>query len=103
MRREFLDYVTEDYELGRVGTPDDYRAEGVYHRTKWNRKLTTYQIIFLNIAMPKDAIIDDVISRYDENSGFPTSEMVAEFQNQSALYNECGTYEEYFKVWTYSF
>ncbi|XP_013417180.1 uncharacterized protein LOC106178514 [Lingula anatina] len=97
-RRNVMWYVKDDAKLGFMDTPQNYRLEKTLQATAVSRKILAFQVLFLDIAMPKSMTRDNVVKRYDENFGFPTTKMVAEMKAACSKIETMKSYEDWFKV-----
>jgi hypothetical protein len=91
-------YVKEDAKLGFLDTDKAYRLKETFERTAVSRKLLAFQVLFLDIAMPKGKSRSELIKRYDANLGFPTSEMVTEMKAAIQKLEHVKTYTDWFNV-----
>lgn len=91
-------YVKEDAKLGFLDTDKPYRINQTFERTAVSRKLLAFQVLFLDIAMPKDKTRKDLIKRYDANLGFPTAEMVKVMKDSIEKLKNVKTYKDWFDV-----
>lgn len=97
-RRHVMWYVKEDAKLGFLDTDKPYRINQTFERTAVSRKLLAFQVLFLDIAMPKDKTRKDLIKRYDANLGFPTAEMVKVMKDSIEKLKNVKTYKDWFDV-----
>lgn len=97
-KRNVMWYVKEDAKLGMLDTDKDYRIRETLQRTLVSRKLLAFQVLFLDIAMPKGKSRADLVKRYDANLGFPTEEMVKQMKESIQLIKNMETYSDWFKV-----
>ncbi|XP_061186101.1 uncharacterized protein LOC133194137 [Saccostrea echinata] len=97
-KRNVMWYVKEDAKLGMLDTDKDYRIRETLQRTLVSRKLLAFQVLFLDIAMPKGKSKADLVKRYDNNLGFPTEEMVKQMKESVQLINNMKTYSDWFNV-----
>ncbi|XP_071156854.1 uncharacterized protein [Mytilus edulis] len=97
-RRHVMWYVKDDAKLGFLDTDKDYRIKQTFERTAVSRKLLAFQVLFLDIAMPKDKTRADLIKRYDTNLGFPTAEMVKAMKDSIDKLKNVKTYKDWFDV-----
>ncbi|XP_033761678.1 LOW QUALITY PROTEIN: uncharacterized protein LOC117343441 [Pecten maximus] len=97
-KRHVMWYVKEDSRLGFLDTDKKVRVPETFSRTQVSRKLLAFQVLFLEIAMPKGMSRDAMKKRYDDNMGFPTDEMVANMKTSVQKINDAKTYQDWFKV-----
>lgn len=97
-RRHVMWYVKDDAKLGFLDTDKDYRIKQTFERTAVSRKLLAFQVLFLDIAMPKDKTRTDLIKRYDTNLGFPTADMVKVMKESIEKLKNVKTYKDWFDV-----
>eukprot|EP00026_Physarum_polycephalum_P005749 Phypoly_transcript_05787.p1 GENE.Phypoly_transcript_05787~~Phypoly_transcript_05787.p1 ORF type:complete len:549 (+),score=109.53 Phypoly_transcript_05787:167-1813(+) len=57
---------------------DKVRAQETFRLTQVSRDLTAFQVLFLDIARPKELPLQKVAERYDANNGLPTEDMEAQ-------------------------
>lgn len=98
MRRQVMWYVKDDAKLGMLDTDMRYRLDNTLQRTAVSRKLLAFQVLFLDIAMPKGKSRKDLIKRYDDNLGFPTPEMVKQMKESVDTINNMKTFDDWYKV-----
>lgn len=56
------------------------------------------QVLFLDIAMPKNMSRDQLIKRYDANNGSPTDAMVKQMKEAYQRITAMKTYSDWFQV-----
>lgn len=97
-KRNVMWYVKEDSKLGMLDTDKAYRLKETYERTKVSRKLLAFQVLFLDIAMPKGKSRAELIRRYDNNLGFPTPDMVKDMKESVKRIESMATYTDWYNV-----
>lgn len=97
-RRQVMWYVKDDSKLGMLDTPMDYRLAQTLERTAVSRKLLAFQVLFLDIAMPKGKSMKELIQRYDVNLGFPTPDMVTQMKASVDTINNMVSFKDWYKV-----
>lgn len=98
MRRQVMWYVKDDSKLGMLDTDQKYRLDNTLKKTEVSRKLLAFQVLFLDIAMPKGKSRKELIKRYDDNLGFPTPDMVKEMKDSVDTINNMKTFSDWYKV-----
>lgn len=98
MRRQVMWYVKDDAKLGMLDTDQKYRLDNTLMKTAVSRKLLAFQVLFLDIAMPKGKSRKDLIKRYDDNLGFPTPDMVKMMKESVDTINNMKTFADWYKV-----
>jgi hypothetical protein len=109
--RNVMWYLEENPSLANVADVgvDKVRAQETFRLTQVSRDLTAFQVLFLDIARPKELNLKQVADRYDKNNGLPTEAMETEmaaavakikvrsepvsphFSKEERKYNECET------------
>ncbi|OWF55027.1 uncharacterized protein LOC110465163 [Mizuhopecten yessoensis] len=97
-KRHVMWYVKDDSQLGFLDTDKKIRIKETFERTQVSRKLLAFQVLFLDIAMPKGMSRDAMKKRYDDNMGFPTNQMVANMKISIQKIGDAKTYQDWFKV-----
>ncbi|XP_069110768.1 uncharacterized protein [Argopecten irradians] len=97
-KRHVMWYVKEDSQLGFLDTDKKIRVPETFNRTQVSRKLLAFQVLFLDIAMPKGMSKEAMKKRYDDNMGFPTNEMVANMKSCIQKISDAKNYQDWFKV-----
>ena len=60
--------------------------------------MLTFQVLFLDIAMPEKMTRKQILQRYDDNYGLPTDEMVLQMKQACEKIENMKTYDDWFKV-----
>lgn len=97
-RRHVMWYVKEDAKLGFLDTDKAYRIKHTFERTAVSRKLLAFQVLFLDIAMPKGVSRGDLVKRYDGNLGFPTTDMLKQMKESFQKLENVKSYKDWFEV-----
>ncbi|KAL4226827.1 hypothetical protein ACF0H5_014805 [Mactra antiquata] len=98
MKRQVMWYVKDDAKLGMLDTDQNYRLDQTLQKTAVSRKLLAFQVLFLDIAMPKGKSKTELIKRYDDNLGFPTADMVKMMKDSVDTINNMKTFDDWYKV-----
>ncbi|BFZ11825.1 hypothetical protein BsWGS_14864 [Bradybaena similaris] len=98
-KRNVIWYVKDDGKLGLLDTPKKYRIKRTYDLTEVARKHLAFQASFLDVAMPAGMSRKNIIKRYDDNFGFPTTEMVQVMKEAFVNINtNMKNYQDWFRI-----
>ncbi|KAL8564676.1 hypothetical protein ACOMHN_004170 [Nucella lapillus] len=99
LRRNVMWFVKDNEKLGYLDTDKDFRIKTTFTKTEVSRKILAFQVLFLDIALPKDMSRKQIVERYDAHFGFPTPKMVSEMKQAcDIIKNKMATYDDWFKV-----
>ncbi|CAD5112816.1 unnamed protein product [Dimorphilus gyrociliatus] len=97
-KRNVMWYLKDHSKLGDPSVDRDYRLSTTFQATQVSQKLIAFQVIFLDVAMPGNMPINNVIQRYDENNGFPSESMMKEIKARFKGLEEIKNYGDWFNV-----
>lgn len=97
--RNVMWYVRTDPSLAKLNTPMDHRLSRTFELTSVSRNLLAFQVTFLRIAKPPGMSKADVLKRYEDNLGFPTSDMVQQLKGAFIrINNDVTRFDHWYKV-----
>ena len=97
--RNVMWYLREKKELGNAtGVDEEVRLSETFRLTKVSRDLLAFQVLFLDIAKPKEMDFAQISARYDANYGLPTEQMEKEMKDAVKKIKEIKSYPEWFAI-----
>jgi len=100
MLRNVMWFLKEQPSLARVSDAkvNATRLDDTFRLTKVSRDLLAFQVLFLDIARPKELSLKEVAERYDNNYGLPTEQMENDMKSAVAKIKTVANYPEFFKI-----
>lgn len=96
--RNVMWYLREEPSLKNTQNRNPNRLQDTFRLTSVSRNLLAFQVLFLEIAKPKGATLQEIAARYDANNGLPTPEMEAALKDAVKKIKDITNYEQWFQI-----